>query len=792
MRRSRPTRRIDAVAFVAALLVAACGRSSAPAPRPAVDATAAEAWPAGICSGDGWCWAHPRPTGAKLNRLWGTGPSDVWAVGEGGTILHFDGTRWSRVPSGTANSLLAIGGRAAGDAWAIGNRRTLLRLSGGAWRPVELPKLEEEEELADLLVLPNGEAWIVGGATKKSRAGEEIVSRCLIGHTEGGAAAAWRLDEDGDCGPLGRVWGASPDDVWADGGSVVHWNGRYLTVNPKKKPAPIIGRHGYAGGWKLALDWGGGGIGPLVDPRRPKAGPGDVRDFWAWGPDEVWAISKDGSLMHFDGKRWSRGDDPVSLRAVAARAADDVWAIGADESLLHFDGHDWRSSRLSGISNRSLLAIAAPATQGADRELWVLTRTDLLHFDGKRWASIVAGPRWTFESFVVRGPRDVWVAAGTKVLDWNGQAVETFDVDFDARRIFGDARELWAGWPLHRMGRQQDGHSGPEAAGTDGKGLHFAGGAMGGGALWLAGGKRISRLAGGRLDVVKDLPVKDQPRLDAIWVTPSGEIWAGGTHIVHGKGDSWTVDERFGTADITSVGGADGLVWALLSGVTGCPCSGEVRSGRAPEHHMRRCRGGHVRRRDVVAERALHVDPLEQRLARAKQQRRDREVQLVHLPRAQVLPDGRRAAADTNVGAAGGLARAPERLLDPAGDEVERRPALHLQRRPRVVREHEHRHVVGRVLAPPAAPLLVGPGTAHRPEHVAAQDPGADVLGAAAGEVIVGTRGALARQPRHALEGPRREEPLVQADPVAAERVLLVLQRSGTVPVERDGEAADA
>jgi len=158
---------------------------------------------------------------------------------------------------------------------------------------------------------------------------------------------------------------------------------------------------------------------------------------------------------------------------------------------------------------------------------------------------------------VVRGPNDVWVAAGTKLLHWNSQAVETIDVDFNATRLLGDAHELWAGWPLHRW----DGSKfviPPEAAGADGKGLHFSSGALGGGALWLVGGARISRLAGRRLEVVKELPA----RLDAIWASPSGEIWAGGTRVVHGKGDSWTVDEPLG-ADITSIGGADGLVWAI-------------------------------------------------------------------------------------------------------------------------------------------------------------------------------------------------------------------------------------
>ncbi|WP_306667921.1 4-hydroxythreonine-4-phosphate dehydrogenase PdxA, partial [Klebsiella pneumoniae] len=53
-----------------------------------------------------------------------------------------------------------------------------------------------------------------------------------------------------------------------------------------------------------------------------------------------------------------------------------------------------------------------------------------------------------------------------------------------------------------------------------------------------------------------------------------------------------------------------------------------------------------------------------------------------------------------------------------------------------MVGQHEDRHVIGRGVAPPALPRIVGPGAAHRAEHVAAEDPGADIVEAARGEGI--------------------------------------------------------
>src|SRR5205814_5416544 len=97
--------------------------------------------------------------------------------------------------------------------------------------------------------------------------------------------------------------------------------------------------------------------------------------------------------------------------------------------------------------------------------------------------------------------------------------------------------------------------------------------------------------------------------------------------------------------------------------------------------------------------------------------------------RCQVLLHDLAAAPKHDVLAAGGLPCSFERGLDSVGDEVVRGPALHLHGITRVMGENEHGVVVGRVVAPPARPLLVAPGTtADRAEHVSAHHAGSDVL----------------------------------------------------------------
>ena len=68
-----------------------------------------------------------------LRGVWGSTASDVWAVGDSGTALHWNGAAWQETAPATLATLRAIWGRDATTVYAVGSSGTIQRWNGTAW-----------------------------------------------------------------------------------------------------------------------------------------------------------------------------------------------------------------------------------------------------------------------------------------------------------------------------------------------------------------------------------------------------------------------------------------------------------------------------------------------------------------------------------------------------------------------------------------------------------------------------------------------------------------------------------
>jgi hypothetical protein len=160
---------------------------------------------------DGNVWVDETPQNTFLYSVWGNAANDVWAVGSGGQVAHWDGTAWQNVPSGAFGALYAVSGRGAGDVWAVGDTGTAIHWNGHAWSSAGAG-LESVATLRGVATLGPANAWAV-------EEGGDVV------HWDG---CTWSKVASFPGSFLRAIWARSATDIWAVGqgvGAFLHWDG---------------------------------------------------------------------------------------------------------------------------------------------------------------------------------------------------------------------------------------------------------------------------------------------------------------------------------------------------------------------------------------------------------------------------------------------------------------------------------------------------------------------------------------------------------------------------------------
>lgn len=301
-----------------------------------VVSTGAEHW-------DGTNWTlFPTPNktaGANAeNVLAGTdavSSNDVWAVGYSGPGLyktlveHWDGTRWSIVPSpnvgSQTNSLLSVDALGPNVAWAVGyrmedaKRKTLVQVwNGTSWSIVSTPNPGSlSNTLLGVAAVAADDVWAVG--YKSSGRGY----RSLVLHYDG------------------ETWSEVTVPVVGTGDNVI------------TSIAAVDGRNIWATGYyingaqyrTLALRYDG-----ATWRYVPSANPGNavtvLRSVGAYSPTDAWAVGFEyraglnnfvASTQHWNGSAWTAVPSAIAktnarsefLDVARASGTSQLWAAGA-------------------------------------------------------------------------------------------------------------------------------------------------------------------------------------------------------------------------------------------------------------------------------------------------------------------------------------------------------------------------------------------------------------------------------------------------------------------------------
>ncbi len=111
--------------------------------------------------GDTWVDAcKDLACGGAIYAAFAPDANDLWTAGAAGELVHYANGQPELLRSGTRGAITAIWGTGRSDLFVAGDGGFCLHWNGKTWAP--LPS--SDEDLRAMSGLPNGEAWIAGGA----------------------------------------------------------------------------------------------------------------------------------------------------------------------------------------------------------------------------------------------------------------------------------------------------------------------------------------------------------------------------------------------------------------------------------------------------------------------------------------------------------------------------------------------------------------------------------------------------------------------------------------------------
>lgn len=506
--------------IAALMMLAAAGGACEPAlpklvlfPLPSVAPPTSD-----LCEADGFCGVLPTPGGMDLFGVAVVG-TEVVAVGDGGTVLRYDGATWHRAPVATTAKLRDIA--ATGDgAWIVGEGGALLHLTPEGVRVVP------SGTTADLLAVAAGSdhrAWAVG---------------------RGGAV----LRLDGDTAEL--VLGPANKDLDA------------ACIDPKTGELWVLADRGMLFRRR----------GETWSPQS--ATPGSKFDLLAATRAGVF-LSSDEGLFRFEDGQWHRERTLAprpGLSGLADSPSGDLWATTFGGDVLRRTGGEWITTYSA--SQLGHLNAVRPGAEGA----WIVgSRGLVVRGDSRGTSEVAPDPAWwraqwhvSVDHVYAEGGRVFAIGSNLGMLSWNGQEWFHDGSRHATTALAGHgSNDVWAFGEqvIHWNGRRWE---------ERGEGLHDLPGGYWGAAVfgpndaWAGGavGRTPAKIAhwdGARWTVTL---LEHASQISSMWGAAPNDLWAVGADatVLHWDGREW---QQISTGETESYAGVWGTwkdAWIVASG----------------------------------------------------------------------------------------------------------------------------------------------------------------------------------------------------------------------------------
>jgi len=252
----------------------------------------------------------PDPNANQLRAVWGPSATEVFAVGDYGTILYTsdNGATWAAMTSGLTVNIYGVWGSSVANVFAVGDSGNIRKYDGSTW------------------------SAMTSGTTKRLRdvwgtAADNIIAVGEDGTIRKYNGTSWGSMTSNTTLTLQGVWGSSATNVFAVGGAKDGQTGSAIVQK-------------YNGtAWSNNLTY-------TSIPR--------FHDAWGTSDTNVYVVGEAGTILHTTdgGTNWTAmpvptGVNTVTLRDIWGTSDNDIFVVGDGpavpngSTILHYDGTAW-------------------------------------------------------------------------------------------------------------------------------------------------------------------------------------------------------------------------------------------------------------------------------------------------------------------------------------------------------------------------------------------------------------------------------------------------------------------
>ncbi len=356
--------------------------------------------------------ASTTATFPTLFDVWGSSPDNIYGVGIGGVVVHYDGTSWKEESFSTNEGpwdVLGMHGFESNQI-AVGSDGLVLNINEGA----------VSNEITGVTAALSA-VW-----------GNSLVDMYAVGQSGvvlHRTASGWSTQVIGTAANLHGVWGAGSFEVLVvgDAGTIVRqqsgiWNPEASGVTVQLNDVwTLDSQNAWAvGAQGTILRNAGAGLGWIGDASGVA---NDLVAVHGSSADNVWSVGLQGKILKYDGANWADVSSPVTLDWA------DVWAgevnktvvVGAQGVIIRNDGEQW-SEMVNPHAGTGITTIWGNSWD----DLYAGGNGFIIHYDGNEegaWtshASTFAVQTW--RGVCGSGPDNVFVVgAGGAIIRWDGK-----------------------------------------------------------------------------------------------------------------------------------------------------------------------------------------------------------------------------------------------------------------------------------------------------------------------------------------------------------------------------------